>query len=208
MINFNELTAEISGFNKKYEGTKLETPEELNAYTTDADAIIKKYPNPDGEARKTLGKFCSHLGCWVTVFGQELEKGVWYYHKSIELDPESYDIRWEYYTTLEEIVEDEEYRTPELVQDAIDCLNFCIDYCDTPQLREEHYLHYRYNDLGRVYMAVGDHKKARWCFKKSLAILPNDNARKLLKAVEQKSGRSVGGFFGRVFSFFRRERTR
>lgn len=196
-IDIEALNGDISGFNEKYKGTKLETPEELNAYIADAERILGKYPNPDGEAKKTLGKFCSHLGCWVTVFGQDLEHGIGYYHKSIELDPESYDIRWEYYTTLEEIVEDDDYRTPELVRDAVDCLKFCIDYCNTPELREKHYVHFRYVDLGRVYLADKQYAKAHNCAKASLKIKKsnNDNARQLLKNADKQLG-----FFGRIFA--------
>ncbi len=205
MVDIEKITEDVSEFNKNYEGTKLKTREELNAYISDADDILGKHPNPEGEVRKILGKFCSHLGCLVTVFGQDLDNGIRYYHKSIELDPESYDIRWEYYTTLEEIVEDNEYRTLELVQDAIDCLTFCIDHCDTPELKEEHYIHYRYTDLGRVYMAAGDYKKAKECFEKSLEILPNDAARNQLNAVKKKLGNPVVRFFKRLFSGFRKK---
>lgn len=205
MNDMEKFSEDISEFHKKYEGTKLETPEELNAYIADAEKILGKYPDPEGETRKELGKFCSHLGCWVTVFGQDVENGIRYYHKSIELDSESYDIRWEYYTTLEEIVEDDEYRTPELVQDAIDCLTFCIDYCNTPELKEKHFIHYRYTDLGRVYLAAGDYKKAKECFEKSLEILPNDAARNQLNAVKKKLGNPVVRFFKRLFSGFRKK---
>ena len=194
-VELEALNSEISGFNEKYKGTKLATPEELNAYIKDADEILGKYPNPDGEVRKALGKFCSHLGCWVTVFGQDLEHGIAYYHKSIELDPESYDIRFEYYTTLEEIVDDDDYRTPEFVQDAVDCLKFCINYCNTPELREEHYIHYRYVDLGRVYLADKQYVKAHNCAKASLKILNNDNAQNLLKQADKHLG-----FFARLFA--------
>lgn len=194
-IDLNVLNAEISEFNEKYKGTKLATPEELNAYIADADEILGRYPNPDSEARKALGKFCSHLGCWVTVFGQDLEHGIAYYHKSIELDPESYDIRWEYYTTLEEIVDDDDYRTPEFVRDAVDCLKFCINYCNTPELREEHFIHYRYVDLGRVYLADKQYAKAHNCAKESLKILKNENANNLLKQADKHMG-----FFARLFA--------
>ncbi len=206
VINIIKMTEEISEFHKKYDKFKFETPNETRAYIEDAEAILNKYPPQTAEERQTIAKFCSHLGCMVTVFGQDLDNGIRYYHKSIELDPENYDLRWEYYTTLEEIVEDDEYCTPELVQDAIDCLTFCIDYCDTPELKEKHFIHYRYNDLGRVYLAAGDYKKAKECFEKSIEILPNDAAQNQLNAVKKKLGNPIVRFFKRLFSGFRKKR--
>jgi len=120
------------------------------------------------------------------VFGQDLENGIRYYHKSIELDPESYDIRWEYYTTLEEIVEDDEYRTPELVDDTIKCLKFCIDYCDTPEKREEHHVQFRYIELARVYFWIGDLAKAREYVLTSLDIAESEGARELLDEIDER----------------------
>lgn len=206
MDSIENMNRDISAFNAKYDRVKFETPEIKSAYIADAEEIIGRYPPQSDEERQTLAKFYSHLGCMITVFGQDLENGIRYYRKSIELDPESYDIRWEYYTTLEEIVEDENYRTPELVQDAADCLTFCIDYCDTPELRAEKYVHFRYNDLGRVYMAAGDYRKAKECFEKSMRILPNDNARNLLARVNKKSGNPVSRFFAKIFSVFRKNK--
>lgn len=202
-VDITKLNEDISAFNTKYDKVKFETPDIKRAYIADAEEIIGRYPPQSVEERRELAKFYSHLGCMITVFGQDLEKGVEYYHKSIELDPESYDLRWEYYTTLEEIVEDDDYRTPELVQDAIDCLTFCIGYCDTPELREKKYIHYRFTDLGRVYMAAGDYRKAKECFEKSMRILPNDNARNLLARVNKKIGNPIAGFFKRLFSIFK-----
>lgn len=91
-----------------------------------------------------------------------------------------------YYTTLEEIVENEEYATPELIQDAIDCLTFCIDYCDTPKLCREHYINNRYIELGRVYMAAGEFAKAKECADKSLALEYTESADQLLRRASAK----------------------
>lgn len=193
----NTLEEEISSFHEKYKGTKLETPEELSAYIADAEEILGRYPNPEGEMKKELAKFCSHLGCWVVVFGQDIG-GIEYYRKSIALDPESYDLRWEYYTTLEELVEDEEYATPELIKDAVDCLRFCIDYCDTPERRAEKFVHYRYLDLGRVYMAAGEYAKAKKCAKQSLKTEDNEGARRLLKSADKELSKT--GFFKRLLA--------
>ncbi len=200
------MNAQIDAFYKKFNRCKLETEAETKEFISDVEKILGQCPSPDGEERKALAKLCSHAGCMVVVFGNDLDNGIPYYRKSIELDPESYDLRWEYYTTLEEIVEDEEYSTPELIQDAIDCLTFCIDFCDTPELRGEKYVHFRYIDLGRVYMAAGDYRKARECFKSSMRILPNDNAHNLLAQAEKKIGNPITRFFKRLFSVFRKEK--
>lgn len=195
--DLDALNADISEFNEKYEGTKLETLEELNAYIADADVILGKYPDTDNEARKALGKFCSHLGCWVTVFGQDLEHGIEYYHKSLKLDPESYDINWEYYTTLEELIEDEDYATPEFIEDAVNCLRACIKSCNTPELRKKHYVHFRYVDLGNTYLIAKQPAKAAKCAKMSMKTEPNDRARQLLKKANKELG-----FFGRIRALF------
>ena len=202
-VDIAKMNEEISAFNKKYDKADLEAPDIKRSYISDAEKIIERYPVQSAEEKRELAKFYSHLGCMITVFGQDLENGVKYYHRSIELDPESYDLRWEYYTTLEEIVEDDDYRTPELVQDAIDCLTFCIEYCDTPELCEEKHIHYRFTDLGRVYMAAGDYLKAKGYFARSMRILPNDYARNLLAQVNKKIDNPIAGFFKRLFSFFK-----
>lgn len=204
--NTARINEDVSAFNAKYDRVKFETPDIKRAYIADAEEIIGRYPLQSVEERQALAKFYSHLGCMITVFGQDLENGIRYYRKSIELDPESYDLQWEYYTTLEEIVEDENYSTPDLIQDAINCLTFCINYCDTPVLREKYYIHYRYTDLGLVYMAADDYRKAKECFERSMQILPNDNARNLLAQVNRKIGNPITRFFGKIFSVFRKNK--
>lgn len=183
-IDIEKLNSDIAEFDEKYENARLKTPEELEAYIADADKLLAKYPDPEGEAREILGEFCSDLGCQVVVFGNDLEHGVPYYHKSIELCPNSFDIHWGYYTTLEEIVEDEEYATPELIQDAIDCLQSCIDLCDTPELQEENAVNLRYFDLARVYLVAGQPEKAAECARKSLEIEEDEEVREFLNEIE------------------------
>ena len=58
------LNAEIAGFHEKYEniGRKLLDDNVRGEYLADADAVIEKYPNPDGEVRGQLGEFCDFLG--------------------------------------------------------------------------------------------------------------------------------------------------
>lgn len=184
--DFEALNADIAVFDGKYKDAELKTAEVLDAYIADAEKIIEKYPNPKGAVKNRIGHFCSLIGCMVVVFGQNLERGIPYYHKSLELAPDDYNIYWGYYTTLEEIVEDEEYRTPELVEDAIKCLKFCIDYCDTPERKAENRVHFRYNDLGRVYLVAGNYAEAVKCAKASLEIMDNDAAWELLVDAEDR----------------------
>jgi len=210
-IDIEALNSDIAEFKEKHKNERLKTPEELNAYISDTDKILAKYPDPEGEARKKLGDFCSLRGCWVIVYGNDLEHGIPYYHKAIELCPDSYDIRWGYFTTLEEIVENDKLRTPELVQDAIDCLQFCINYCNTPKLRQEHNIHFRYVEMGRVYLADGQPEKAIECANMSLEIQDNDGARKLLEKMGYSSAekhtenvKKRQGFFARLFACFKK----
>ena len=161
------LNAEIAGFHEKYEniGRKLLDDNVRGEYLADADAVIEKYPNPDGEVREQLGEFCDFLGCWIIVYGNDLEHGVPYYHKALELCPNSWDIHFEYFTTLKEIIPDKRYSTPELIQDAIDCLTFCIDYCTTRELMAKYSVDRRYWDLAWVYETAGQ-KELSWKYAK------------------------------------------
>lgn len=155
MNDIETLNAEIDKFDAKYNDTRLETEDELNSYISDAEAIIAKYPDPEGEIRGRLGEFYNLIGCWTVVFGKDLKRGIPYYHKAIELCPNSWDIRFEYFTTLKEIIPDKEYSTPELIQDAIDCLTFCINYCTTPELKAEFRADLRLWELAWVYDIAG-----------------------------------------------------
>ncbi len=183
-ISLKTMRSDIAEFRKKYENADLKIPEELDAYISDAEEILGKYPEPEGKARKILGDYCKDLGCELVVFGDDLEHGIPYYHKAIELRPNSYEIRWEYYTTLEELIEDEDIATPELIRDAIDCLQFYIDCCNTPELKLEQCIHLRYVDLGRVYLIANQPEKAAECARKSLEIEENNGAREILEEVE------------------------
>lgn len=171
-INIEALNADIAEFNAKYKGVggELEDDSFRDGYLADVGVIVAKYPNPDGEVRARLGKFCQHIGCWTVVYGNDLEQGIPYYHKALELCPDSYDIHFEYFTTLEEIIPNEKYSTPELVQDAIDCLTFCIDACDTLELKRKRRVDLRYMDLANTYRVAGQDKKARECEKMSVKI--------------------------------------
>lgn len=204
-MELEQLKSEIDEFLKKYDFDTYKTSEGKNTAIAQAEDILKRYPTPEGDIRKELAKLLSRLGCRTVVFGKDL-KGIVFYRKSLELDPENYDLYWEYYTTLEELVDDDDYRTPDLVQDAITCLTFCIDYCNTPERMREHHVQFRYVDLGRVYMATGDYQKAKECFEKSMEIYPNDSAKERLKEVKQKIGNPITRFFRGLFSAFRKKK--
>lgn len=194
-IDIEALNSEINEFKKKYY-KGFRKPKEVKDFISEAEKILEKYPDPEGEAREILGKFYSYLGSKLVVCGNDreavrkdgenLDRGISYYHKATELCPGSYDIRWGFYTTLEEIVENEKRRTPELVQIAIECLQFCIDYCDTPELMEENRIQYRYFELARVYLAADQPEKAAECARKSLEIEEDEEIRKFIEEAESR----------------------
>ncbi len=197
-IDIEALKSDTKEFEKKHKGySSLKEPEELNAYIFDAEKILEKYHDPEGEARDILGKFYNTLGCQVVVFGNDREHGIPYYHKAIELCPNSYDIHFDYFTTLEEIIENDRLRTPELVQDAIHSLQVCINCCDTPELKREHSVQIRYLELGSTYLIAKQPEKAIECAKKSLKAQKGESARELLK-----NARKQLGFFGRLRAWF------
>ncbi len=155
------LNAEIVAFRKKYGNSDLETADEVTEFIADGEALVAKYPNPEGKSRETIAKFYCHIGCWVVVFGNDLERGIPYYHKAIDTCPESYNIRFDYITTLQEIIPKENYRTPEILQDAVDCLTFCIDYCDTWEKKRKHGAVTWCEELAKVYKILGQPKLAK-----------------------------------------------
>jgi len=194
-IDIETLKSETKEFEKNHKGyADLKNPAELNAYISDAEKILAKYPEPEGEAREILGRFYNTLGCQVVVFGNDLEHGVPYYHKAMELCPHSYDIHFDYFTTLEEIIANERLRTPELVRDAIYCLQVCINCCDTPELKRKHCVDGRYVELGKTYLIAKQPEKAIECANKSLEILAalyNEGARKLLSTAYAEQGKAL-----------------
>ncbi len=191
-IDIEALKSETKEFETKFKNANLKNPNELNAYISDADKILAKYPDPEGEAREILGDFCSLRGCWTIVFGNDRGHGVPYYHKAMELCPNSYDIHFDYFTTLEEIIANDRLRTPELVQDAIHCLQVCINCCDTPELKREHHIDDKYVMLGRTYLIAKQPEKAIECANKSLEIIEalyNEDAGKLLSTAYTEQGK-------------------
>ena len=205
MTELETLNAEIAEFYEKHKGSDLKTTEQLNSYIADTEEIIAKYPNAEGDVKNRIAHFLNTTADMTIVFGNDLERGVPLYHRSLELAPDDDDLYWGYYTTLEEIVENDELRTPALVDDAVMCLEFVINTILSGK-RPPDYLHFRYVDLGRVYLAAGDYPKAKECFEKSLAVQPNDAAQEQLKIVNKKLGDPFTRFFKKLFSVFRRKK--
>ena len=193
-MTIEEFKAKESEFYRTYK-EKSEGWEKK--YIADAEKILTACQNPDNEMRESIGKFCNIIGGTLIMYAGDLETGVSYYHKALELCPDSFDIHWGYYTTLEEIVEDEDYATEELIKDAIDCLTFCIEYCTTPELKREHHVENRYIDLARVYIAAKQPEKAVECAKEALKIRKYDYAYEIL--AKAKSLMKKENFFVRVW---------
>lgn len=202
MTELETLNAEIDYFYAKYKDADLKTPEVLDAYIADTEEIIAKYPNAEGDVKNRTAHFLNTTADMTIVFGNDKERGVPLYHRSLELDPDDDDLFWGYYTTLEEIVDNDKLRTPALVDDAVMCLETVIGAILSGK-RPPDYLHFRYVDLGRVYLADHQYDKAKECFEKSLAVQPNDAAQKQLKIVNKKLGDPFTRFFKKLFSVFR-----
>ena len=170
-INIQKMEEDFNTFFDKYRNCDFEGATDEEDYVADANEILARYESEatSEEEKCALSKQCALLGGKIMMY-TEFVNGPKYYRMAIKLQPDSYDVHWGYYTTLEEIVENEEYATPELIQDAIDCLTFCIDYMSTPELRAEYYIQYRYYELARVYMAAKDYVKAKEYAEKSLEI--------------------------------------
>ncbi len=134
----------------------------------------------------------SHAGEDILMYTDELEKGIEYFHRAMEKEPENPDIYWSYFTDLDEITD--EY--PETIEDAVLCLTKIIEISsklDTEKtaddLDEENEKQYdyigddfdkelsiarRYRDLAAIYLKIPDYKKAEECIDKTLAVLPDD----------------------------------
>lgn len=181
-IDINGMKNEFETFFEKYEHCRFNGEHDEENYVSNADKLLEKYDMAESEEEKrALSEQCVHLGCKIMMYTDN-ESGPRYYHKAIELQPDCYDVRWDYYTTLEEIIE--AYPIPELIHDAIDCLNFCINSLTTPELQQEKHIENRYCDLARVYMAAKDYAKAKECAEKSLEFKWDDFAQELLDEAE------------------------
>lgn len=128
------------------------------------------------------------VGNDVLMYTDELEKGIGYFHKAMELEPENPDIYWSYFTDLEEITNEH----PETIDDAIHCLTKIIEILskieteeDLENLAEYDYIDEefdkegdiacRYGDLAEMYKKKRDYEKAEEFIEKALAIEPDDS---------------------------------
>ena len=185
---FTDMDTEINQFYTTFRGNNLETPAEETVYILAAAKILDRYEPcvQDPAEKMALATFLECLGSKFMMYTYNLRQGRSYYQKALTLCPDSYKMHWGYYTSLEEIVEDKEQAAPELIQDAIDCLTFCIDYCKTPALCQENYIQNRYFELARVYMAANNTAKAKECAEKSLAIEWNETVQKFIEELEKQ----------------------
>lgn len=142
-------------------------------------------------------KLLAHTGNHILMYTEELERGIEYFHRAIEKEPENPDIYWTYFTDLDEITD--EY--PETIDDAVLCLTKIIEISskiepvragdvlegnfDTENEKKYNYIGddfnkeesiaRRYRDLAAIYMKIPDYEKAEECIDKTLKVLPNDN---------------------------------
>ncbi len=141
----------------------------------------------------------SHAGNDILMYTDELEKGIEYFHKAIEKEPENPDIYWSYFTDLDEITD--EY--PETIEDAILCLTKIIEISsridtektadDSDEENEKQYNYIgddfdkelsiarRYRDLAAIYLKIPDYKKAEECIDRTLKVLPDDESANSIK---------------------------
>ncbi len=147
----------------------------------------------------------SHAGEDILMYTEELEKGIEYFHRAIEKEPENPDIYWSYFTDLDEITD--EY--PETIDDAILCLTKIIeisskietvntaddenekqyDYIDE-NFDKELSIARRYRDLAAIYLKIPDYKKAEECIDKTLEVLPDDE---YANSIKDKIVEAIGG---------------
>ncbi len=150
----------------------------------------------------------SHAGNDILMYTDELEKGIEYFHRAIEKEPENPDIYWSYFTDLDEITD--EY--PETIEDAILCLTRIIEISskidmektadDSEEENEKQYdyigddfdkelsIARRYRDLAAIYLKIPDYKKAEECIDKTLAVLPDDE---YANSIKDKIVEAIGG---------------
>ena len=85
-------------------------------------AFLEEYIEKAGD--NVSADLLAHTGNVVLMYLGELEKGVDYFHRAIEKEPENPDIYWTYFTDLDEITD----KFPETIDDAILCLTKVIEY--------------------------------------------------------------------------------
>ncbi len=154
-------------------------------------AFLEEYiQKADGEVSAEL---LAHTGNVILLYLGELEKGVGYFRRAIEKEPDNPDVYWTYFTDLEEITD----KYPAMIDDAVLCLTKLIEYIRRfkpgraglkragKQYRYDESLldagkrtmnlAGRYNDLAVMYMKIPDYEKAQECVDQSLALQPGDD---------------------------------
>lgn len=181
-----QMTDDINAFYRKYRSSRLDTKEDETGYINGADRIADDYEGTVKTLieKKPLCDFFGVAGSKLIMYAGNLTDGVRFYHKAMELLRFSFDVHWGYYTTLEEIIEDESHATPELIADAIKCLNVCISALTTPALKKKNHIELRYYDLAKVYMIAKDYAKAKEAAEKSLEIAWDEDVQELLDEAE------------------------
>jgi len=153
-------------------------------------AFLEEYIKNAGD--NVSAGLLSHAGEDILMYTDEFEKGIEYFHRAIEKEPENPDIYWSYFTDLDEITD--EY--PETIEDVVLCLTRIIEISSKIDIEktsdnsdEENAKQYdyigddfdkelsiarRYRDLAAIYLKIPDYKKAEECIDKTLAVLPDD----------------------------------
>ncbi len=180
MKNFNNPEVNLSEAAEYLE--KAIAIQDLEKYTLELyNVLASDRKRKDGELdaiaameafiKRTGGtpKVFATAGNLVLMYTDDLEKGVDYFHRAIEMEPDRVDTYWTYFTDLEEIVE--EY--PEYLEDAILCLTRIIEICSRPDCTKEMNIPNRYWDLAQMYYKAEKYQEALECVNHFLEAKPD-----------------------------------
>ncbi len=180
MKNFNNPEVNLSEAAEYLE--KAIAIQDLEKYTLELyNVLASDRKREDGELdaiaameafiKRTGGtpKVFATAGNLVLMYTDDLEKGVDYFHRAIEMEPDRVDTYWTYFTDLEEIVE--EY--PEYLEDAILCLTRIIELCSRPDCTKEMNIPNRYWDLAQMYYKAEKYQEALECVNHFLEAKPD-----------------------------------
>lgn len=129
------------------------------------------------ERTKGTPKVLAKAGNLILMYTDDLEKGVDYFRRAIDMDPDRVDTYWTYFTDLEEIVE----VYPQYLEDAILCLTRIIDICSRPECQEEMNILGRYIDLANMYDKAGRYEEALDCVNHYLKMRTSGIDQKMIK---------------------------
>lgn len=125
-------------------------------------AELEAYVERTGGTPKTVAT----TGNEILLYTDDLEKGVAYFRRAIEMDPDNVDTYWTYFTDLEEIV----LQYPEYYDDAYLCLNRIIELCSKPGSTSDMNIPGRYLDLATLYKQQKKYKQALESVEKCIAM--------------------------------------